>query len=179
MIQLFLEKILEAVFFAVFLLIGKNIKEKRIRFVFIMILEYLLLKHFIKFSVNFQIAYTFMSYVNLKVLYKEKTQITDIFLFTSGSLILILVSLISYAIVYFTFRQYLIALILNRILLFLVLILFKNKIRKLYKEFYSLWNRHNFPNKIKSLTLRNISIIAFNLMFWFINLGMLIALKYK
>ena len=172
LILLFLEKVVEAIYFAMFLIIGKNIKNKKLLFIGIMVFEYLMLKHFIRYSVYFQLAYTFMAYVTLKVLYKEKAQITDIFLFTAASLLLIAISAISYGIVYFTVRNYFVALILNRILLFLILYLGRNKILELYKKFYSLWNRHNIPNTIKSLTVRNLSVIIFNLMFWLINLGM-------
>lgn len=172
LILVFLEKIVEAIYFAMFLLIGKNIKNKKLLFIGIMVFEYLMLKHFINFSVYFQLAYTFMAYVTLKVLYKEKAQITDIFLFTAASLLLIAISVASYGIVYFTVRNYFVALILNRNLLLLTLYLARNIISNKYKKFCSLWNRHNIPSKIKSLTLRNISIITFNLMFWLINLGM-------
>lgn len=170
--MIFLEKVLEAIYFSMFLIMSKNIKNKRLLFIGIMIFEYLMLKHFINYSVYFQLAYTFMSYVNLKVLYKEKTQITDIFLFTVASIILIVISATSYGIVYITIRKYFVALILNRILLFGTLYLIRNIVKNKYKAFCSLWNRHNIPDTIKSLTLRNISIITFNLMFWLINLGM-------
>ena len=172
LILVFLEKIVEAIYFAMFLIIGKNIKNKKLLFIGIMVFEYLMLKYFIKYSVYFQLAYTFMTYVTLKVLYKEKAQITDIFLFTVASLVLIAISAISYGIVYFTVRQYFIALILNRILLFLTLYLTRNMVKEKYKGFCRLWNRHNIPNTIKSLTVRNLSMVIFNLMFWLINLGM-------
>lgn len=172
LVLLLLEKVFEAIYFSMFLIIGKNIKQKRLLFVGIMVFEYLMLKYFIKYSVYFQLAYTFMAYVNLKVLYKEKAQITDIFLFMVASLVLIVISVCSYAIIYFTIRDYFIALILNRLLLFLFLYFTRKIIRSKYKMFCSLWNRHNIPNKIKSLTLRNVSIIMFNLMFWLINIGM-------
>ena len=176
--MIFLEQILEAIYFSTFLLIGKDIKTKRILFTLVMIFEYVMLTRFIEFNVWFQLIYTFMSYVNLKVFYKEKAQITDVFLFTSASVILIAISIFSYVIIYFTIKEYYIALIINRVIMFCFLYLSKNKIRVLYKEFCSLWNRHKIPNKIKSLTLRNISIIIFNLMFWLINFGMVIALTY-
>ncbi len=172
LILVFLEKIVEAIYFAMFLLIGKDIKNKKLLFIGIMVFEYLMLKCFINFSVYFQLAYTFMAYVTLKVLYKEKAQITDIFLFTAASLLLIAISAASYGIVYFTVRNYFVALILNRNLLFLTLYLSRNVIRNKYKSFCCLWNRHNIPNTIKSLTVRNLSVIIFNLMFWLINLGM-------
>lgn len=172
LILVFLEKIVEAIYFAMFLIIGKNIKNKKLLFIGIMVFEYLMLKYFIKYSVYFQLAYTFMTYVTLKVLYKEKAQITDIFLFTVASLILIATSTLCYAIIYFTIHEYIWVLIINRPLIFGIIYLGRNKIPQLYKKFYSLWNRHNIPNTIKSLTVRNLSIVIFNLMFWLINLGM-------
>jgi len=171
-----LVKIAEPVYFSLFLIVGKKLKEKRLLLIAIMIFEYIALKHFIQFNVWFQLAYTFMSFVNLKVLYKEKAQITDIFLFAIASILLILISIFCYSIIYFTIKQYIIALIINRILMFLALFFGRNIIQKYYQKFCLLWNRHNKSNKIRSLTLRNISIIFFNLMFWLINIGM--ALRY-
>lgn len=171
-IRLILEKILEAIYFSLFLIIGKKLKNKRILLTCIMIFEYIMLTSIIEYNVFFQFAYTFIVFVNLKVLYKEKAQITDIFLFASASIILILMSLFTYITALYTYKNYFISLIINRILLFAFLYLSRNKIREIYKKFYSYWNRHNNPKAIKSLTLRNISIIAFNLMFWIINFGM-------
>lgn len=167
-----LVKLAEPIYFSLFLIIGKNIKEKRLLLTIIMIFEYLMLKYFIHFNVWFQLIYTFISFINLKVLYKEKSKITDIFLFAISSIFLIIISIISYAIIYFTIKEYFIALLFNRFLMFLLLFYGRKRIENKYKKFCSLWNRHTNPTKIKSLTLRNISIIIFNLMFWFINLGM-------
>lgn len=175
-ILLLLEKVCEAVYFSLFLIIGKNIKNKRLLLIGIMIFEYLALKHFIHFNVWFQLVYTFMSFVNLKVLYREKAQVTDIFLFMVASVILILLSVFTYMTALYTYKDYFISLVLNRLLLFGIILIFKNFIREKYKSFCSLWNRHNKPNKIRSLTLRNISIIVFNLMFCFINFCMAIAM---
>ena len=119
-----------------------------------------------------------MSYINLKVLYREKAQITDIFLFVYASIVLILISIFSYFIVYFTVNNYTVALILNRILMFSYLIFNRDKLSCRYKKFYSTWNRHNDPNKIKSLTLRNVSVIITNLMFVIINVGMIVLINY-
>lgn len=173
-----LVQIPEPVYFSLFLIIGKNIKEKRLLLTGIMIVQYLLLMHIFPYNIWFQIIYTFMSFVNLKVLYKEKAQVTDIFLFTSASLILIMISAFCYGIIFVTIKSYVCALIMNRILMFIILYFGRNKIKNTYKKFCSLWNRHNNPNKIRSLTLRNISIIIFNLMFWFINVGMIFFLTY-
>lgn len=172
---LFLEKVCEAIFFSMFLILGKKLKEKRLLFTAIMIFEYIILTTVFQYNIWIQILYTFMSFINLKVLYKEKAQITDIFLFAAASIILIIISTFAYFIVFFTIKEYWVALILSRILMFLFLIVSKSKINKMYTKFYSLWNRHSNKNKIRSLTLRNISIIIFNFMFWFLNIALTIS----
>lgn len=181
---LLLEKVCEAIYFSLFLIYGKNLKEKRILFIGIMIFEYLALKYFIKFNVLFQLSYTFMTYLTLKVLYKEKAQITDIFLFMSASIILIIVSIITYLLAYIicnhnvTYFAYIVAILFNRLALIAILYFGKNIINKIYKKFYTHWNKPKQSNnpKVKSLTLRNITIIIFNLMFYILNIGMCFAL---
>ena len=165
----------EPVYFSLFLIIGKNIKEKRLLLTGIMLVQYLLLMHIFPYNIWFQLIYTFMSFVNLKVLYKEKAQVTDVFLFTAASIILVITSILCYGLIYITIRQYIWVLITNRILIFAILYFGRDKIKNSYKKFCTLWNRHNNPNKIRSLTLRNISIIIFNLTFWTINLCIAIS----
>lgn len=83
--QLVLGQIPEAVYFALFLIFAKNLKEKRILFIFTMVFEYLLIKYAIHFNTWFQVLYTFLTYLTLKVFYKEKAQITDMCTFTISS----------------------------------------------------------------------------------------------
>lgn len=166
---------LEALYFSLFLILGKDLKNKRLLFCLMMIIEYILLKSIIKYNVLFQFIYTILSFVNLKLLYNKKAQIIDVFLFTTASILLIFFSFICYLIIALTIKNLVVTVILNRIIIFMFLFIFRKQIKEIYKEFYSLWNRHNKPNKIKSLTLRNISIISINVMFWVINLGMMIA----
>ena len=164
----------EAIFFSLFLILSKGIKEKKLLFTVLMYIEFVLLKMIISYDVWFQIAYTFMTLLVLKVLYKDKAQITDIFAFSAGSLLLILVSAISYSVSMLVFNSYVIAYIINRFFLFGVLFLLRNKLNPLYERFMKLWNRK--PNqKVRSLTVRNVSVIIFNLMFCIINLGMIFA----
>ena len=171
-------KFAEPIYFALFLIIGKDLKNKRLLLTCIMIFEYYMLTYIFPFNVWFQFIYTFIVFVDLKFLYKEKAQITDIFLFGASSIILIIISIAVFLIGKKFLDSYYIAIIINRVILFSFLILFKNKIRELYKKFYSHWNRHNNPKIIKSITLRNISVISFNLMFWIINFCMIYYLKY-
>lgn len=172
---LLLEKVCEALYFSLFLIIGKNLKERRLLFITIMVLEYLALTSILQFNIWIQIIYTFMSFVNLKVLYRDKAQITDIFLFAAASIILILISFACGMVQIVFGVKYQLLLIINRIILFMVLFLIRNKIHKIYAKYYNNWNRHS-NNKIRSLTLRNISIITFNVMFCIINIGLIYAI---
>lgn len=136
-------KFVEPIYFALFLIIGKDLKNKRLLLTCIMIFEYYMLTEIIYFNVWFQFIYTFIVFVDLKFLYKEKAQITDIFLFATSSIILIGISTFTYLTALFTYKNYMVSLIINRILIFLFLFLNRNRIRNLYKKFYSHWNRHN------------------------------------
>ena len=174
MLMVFLEKICEAIYFSLFLIYGKNLKEKRLLFIGIMIFEYLMITKLIQYNIWIHISYIIMTYINLKVLYKEKAQITDIFLFGAASIFLMIVSIVCGFIIFKHLDWYFYFLILNRIIIFAFVFLMKNKLYNIYSKFYKSWNKRHNP-KIKSITLRNISVIIFNLMFYFINLCMLIA----
>lgn len=172
--ELLIGQIPEAIYFALFMIYAKGIKEKRILFIALMVVEYLLILQNIYFNTYSQVIYTIMVFITLKVLYKEKCQITDIFTFGIASLILIVISIISF----FIFRPDMITgAIFNRFLLFLFLFLLKNKlifIKNIYKR---LWNRNDkVKNIMKSATFRSLNIIIFNFMFYIINLGMLYML---
>ena len=164
----------EAIYFSLFLILSKGLKQKRLLFTILMYLEYVLLKMLISYDVWFQIAYTFMILLVLKVIYKDKAEIIDIFAFTASSILLILISIISYSVTMLVFNNYTVAYIINRLFLFGILYLLRNKLNPLYERFRKLWNRK--PNqKVRSLTVRNVSVIIFNLMFCIINLGMIFA----
>lgn len=175
---LLLEKVCEALYFSLFLIVGKNLKERRLLFITIMVLEYLALTSILQFNIWIQIIYTFMSFVNLKVLYRDKAQITDIFLFAVASIILILISFTCGIILFNKPDLYYIMLIINRTLIFVFLFIFKNKISVIYNRIIKYWNRNKEHTKIRSLTLRNISVIIFNLMFCIINIGLIMAIAF-
>lgn len=177
MLELLLGQIPEAIFFALFMIYAKGLKEKRILFIILMILEYLLLKSFIKYNIWFQISYTFITYLILKLLYKDKAQITDIFTFTIANVILMILSAFSFFIMYFTYKNIILANIICKTLLLIFIILTRNKlinITKLYKKF---WNRNDsIKKKMKTTTFRAINIVTFNIIFYIINIGMIICL---
>ena len=177
LLQLFLGQIPEAIFFALFMIYTKQLKEKRILFIFLMIVEYLLLKIVIRYNIWFQILYTFTTYIILKVLYKEKTQITDIFTFTIANIILIFSCFILYFIVWKTVNNYIFYVVLNRIILVLFFITFHNKLHKIQLIYKNFWNRNDKKkNKIKATTFRALNVVAFNIIFYIINIGMIFTL---
>lgn len=172
--ELFLGQIPEAVYFALFLIFTKELKEKRLLFMILMVSEYLLLKSFIHFDVWFQIGYTAMSFLTLKVLYKEKAQVTDIFTFGIASIVLMVISIVSFLLLGPNMK---LATLLNRTLLILFVV-FTHKhllnIQKLYKKF---WNRNDrTTKKMKSTTFRALNTVLFNLMFVVINVCMIYAI---
>lgn len=168
--QLVLGQIPEAVYFALFLIFTKNLKEKRVLFTIIMVLEYILLGNVIEYDVWLQISYTILTFITLKVLYKEKAQITDLVTFTIASIILIITSALCFLVLP---RNPYIVTISNRVMIFSIIFLFKNKLIKLEEIYHKYWNRHDNPKMIKSVTFRSAFIVIFNLMFYVINLGML------
>lgn len=174
MLELFLGQIPEAIYFALFMIYAKNLKTKRFLFIILMILEYILLKSFLHYTMWFQVLYTFITYVILKVLYKERAQITDIFTFMIGSLILILVCALAYFPIYWIKPNFILSAILVKIILFIVLFSINHrfyKIQSLYKKF---WNRNDkVKKKMKSITFRCINLIIFNLMFYLINIAII------
>lgn len=173
-LMIFLEKICEALYFSLFIIYGKKLKEKRILFTIIMIFEYLLLTNVFCYCLWMHILYFIMTYINLKVLYKEKSQITDIFLMAVASILLIVISILcGLPQILFKFK-YFYLLIINRLLMFSILYLLRNKIYNNYILFCNNWNRKK-ENQIRSLTIRNISIILFNFMFYVLNLMLLYA----
>lgn len=171
--QLLLGQIPEAIYFALFMMLVKNIKEKRILFTILMILEYVFLKCFLVYNIWFQVMYFILSFIIMKMLYRNKTQVTDIFTLGIASIILVITSAIPYVIIYFTIHNMLIYVILNRIIIFTLLFVFRYKLQNINKLYYKLWNRNNKPKKMKTTTFRALNLVIFNISFVIINLGIL------
>lgn len=174
MLELLIGQIPEAIFFALFMIYAKGLKEKRILFIILMVLEYILIMQNIIFNTYSHIIYIILTYITLKVLYKEKCQITDIFTFGIASVIMILSNFIIYMFVWKFFNIFMIYAVLHRMFLIVFVIIFHNKLYNIQNIYKKLWNRNDKINKkIKSTTFRSLNIIIFNIMFYLINLGML------
>lgn len=174
MLELLLGQIPEAIYFALFMIFTKEIKEKRVIFVILMVIEYLLVMNVQMFSTWVHAIYVILTFLTLKLLYKEKALIIDIFTFGIASLILIVISLFSSGIVMFNFE---LGVIMSRLLPFVVIIIFNCRLSKIQKVYKLLWNRNDKNKlKMKSATFRCLNIVTFNIMFYAINAGMIYAL---
>lgn len=174
--ELLLGQIPEAIFFALFMIYAKGIKEKRILFTILMIIEYLLLKYSFPFNWIFQIGYMITTFLTLKILYKEKSQITDVFILLISYIIMIGSSAIIYCIIWITLNNFFVALILHRLFLLLFLIITHKNLIKIQNLYKKIWNRNNKCKKIKSTTFRSLNVFMFNIIFYIINLGMIFTL---
>ena len=173
LLEIFLGQIPEAIFLALFMIFAKALQKKRVLYVAIMVVEYVLLLNIFPYNWYFHISLTVMTFLTLKVLYREKSQVTDIFILLIAYLVLMVTSAICFMI---CGGNALIATILNRVIIFGLLFYFRNKlysIQKLYKKF---WNRSNEPKAMKSTTFRSLNIVIFNVMFVIFNVGMIYAL---
>lgn len=160
----------EVIYFTLFLIFVKQYKNKRILLFTLLLLGYIVFKIIFPINIYFQICFTLYVPLVLKILYNSKFHISDIFIFSYSSIILILISCISLPI-FFIFNNYILAFILNRILMFTFLFLYKDKFNLIYKYFISQWNRnYDNPNKIKSITIRQVCVISLNVMIYILSL---------
>lgn len=174
-ISLFLGFLPEILYFILFTFYFKNIKEKRIFFGLFFGIFYILLMFIFKYTVYFNISLTIMFFLILKLIYKDKTHIIDLFIFTVSGIFLTIVSAgLSY--LSLVFGHYLLFVLLNRLIIFSCLFLFKNKLNKIYLKYIKAWNIGG-STKIKSITLRNVSMLLFCLSVYAIYIGLIYFLK--
>ena len=167
--QLLLGQIPEAIYFALFMIFTKRLDRKRGLFIILMTIEYVLL--FIPaLSIWSHILYFMASYIILKLLYKEKSQITDIFTLGIASIILIIISAICYFVFGLFIHNVIIGNIIQKVCLFIVLYIIRLKLPKIQIMYKKFWNRNDKILKpIKSTTFRCINLVLFNIMFFIIN----------
>lgn len=173
LLELFLGQIPEAVFLALFMIFSKGIKIKRVEFIIYIIVEYLFVKYTFRYSYYFHVLLMILIFLALKLIYKEKSQITDIFILIIAYFYLGFSSVICY---YLCFNNVVIAALLNRLALFLPLLLFNYKLNGIQKLYKKQWNRGNPEAKIKSTTFRSLNLVLFNIAFVLIHAGMIFGI---
>ena len=176
LLEILLGLIPEALYFSLFLIFTKKINKKRVAFILLMVIEYILLKQIIHFNVLFQILYMILVYVLLKVLYPNKTCITDIFTIMISYILLCFSSVICFCLAK---GNVLIAVIINRIFIFSLLFIFKNKMYEIEKLYRYNWNKNNKKKIIKATTFRCANVVMFTIIFTILNVCMLVAIHYN
>lgn len=175
-LEILLGQLPEALYFAIFMILAKRIKNKRILFTSLMIIEYILLFSIVRYSIWYHVFYFVISYIILKILYKEKSQITDIFTISIASIILIISNIILYPIA-LIFNNYIIFVISNIILTFVILYLLRNKLHNIQNMYKKFWNRNDkVIKRMKSTTFRCLNLVLFNISFYIINIFMIYCL---
>ena len=170
MFKVFIELLPEAIFFSLFMIFAKNLKEKRLLFVMLTCIEYLLLFKAFPFSMYSKIGFFIVTFIILKMLYKEKSQITDVFILAVASIIIIISCAIPSFLVIYNILDYKIYAVITRVIMFSILLVSKNKISNIQKVYKKIWNRNDkVKKKIKSVTFRSANVVIFNIMFFIIN----------
>lgn len=161
----------EVIYFTLFLIYTKDYKYNKLKLFVLLLIGYTLLKFLLPINIYFQLSFTLYVPIILKILYKDKFHISDMFVFVYASIILILCTLVILPI-HSVFNNYVLAYIFNRILMFAFIFVFKNKLNKAYRWIISQWNRnYENPNKIKAITIRQICVISLNIMIFILNFG--------
>lgn len=173
LLTIFVGMLPEILYLTKFMEYCKRITEHRIKFFIFMTLAYILCILISQYKTLYYLVFIFLAYFIMKIIYKEKVQIIDIFVF---SICLMYLTLISFICAYFIkddLSNYYTMLIINRVTLIIPFI-FKDKFYILYDKYKKMWNRNDKEKRpIKSITLRNTSLILLNSFIFIINLAVI------
>ena len=152
----------DVLYFTLFFTFIKNLKEKRMLLFLLIAISYFICMTVQQYNILYYLLFIILVYGDLKLLYKAKTQIIDIFIIGIAYLWQVILSLILPIFAAKDLSNYYTLYIINLILLFSPFV-FKNKFNIIYKKYCRFWNRNdNEKRSIKSITLRNISLILLN-----------------
>ena len=169
LISILLGLIPEVLYFTLFMIYAKDIKEKKIRLFLLIGIAYFLCILVQQYKIIYYLLFIVLVYGILKILYKKKVQIIDVFAFSLSSIYLTIISAFCILFLNEDLSNYWTLYTISRILLFIPFI-FRNKFNGLYKEYCKLWNRNDKEKRpIKSITLRNISLISINIAIFLTN----------
>ena len=160
----------EVLYFTLFLSYTKNIKEKRLRLGILIAVAYMLCMFIQRYQIIYYVGFVALVYLILKLIYKKKTQIIDVFIIEISQLYLAITTFLMFIFLKTDLSNYMLLYVINRILLFIPFI-FKNKFNILYQKYCKFWNRNDKEKRpIKSITLRNTSLIILNIGIFLMNI---------
>lgn len=158
----------EVLYFTLSICFIKDIKKQRLKLFSLIVIGYIVLIMVCRFQLLFYLGYIVYVYIVLKKLYKSK--IIDLFIVSVVSAYLTLVSFISFKLI----DTYMLAYLINRLMLFIPIFILNYKLNDFYNVYYRLWDRHE-GNKVKSITIRNISLVFINMLIVIFNICSLIC----
>lgn len=161
----------DSLYLTLFITKIKGVKNKRLQLFLSILIGYIVFIMLLRFNFLLYVLFIVHIYITMKLLYKSK--IHDIFVVIIAYVYLIFSCIIGSL---FNGINYYLGLTINKIVMFLG-ILFTNKLSKLYTFYLENWDRSD-TNKIKSITLRNISIIIMNVMLIILDLCLMIVSMY-
>ena len=166
--------ILQPLYYTLFFTFTKNLKERRILLYLLIAISYISTQYFWNFNntVNGDLFFLIMIYVNLKFLYREKARITDVFIYILAFLLMGIIAVT--LILSIGYNIY--AVILMSITSVCSLFILKNKLHKIEKFYNKFWNRHEIKNIIKSVTIRGFSIVMINITFVILHIWLMYLL---
>lgn len=150
----------QALYFMLFLTKTKEIKSKRILLTILFYIIIALMVMITRYNLYLYLLIIPLIYGAMKLLYKRKAQIIDIFLIASGFGYMIIISYLCSFIYKNNYNLYWIAYAINNILLFSIFA-FMNRLKALYRKYIKVWNR-NPNNKVRSISVRNVSLLLLN-----------------
>ena len=165
--------IFQTLYTCLFILYTKRLKNKRFYFIILTIIDYIIIEKSLSFKsgIPCDLLYVIALYINLKIVYPKETRITDLITYIISEIILGLISIISY----FAFGMNIISLIFAIIIPIIVVIILSKKLCNIENLYNKYWNRKRHKTKIKSITVRGISLcitilVSLILHFWMIYL---------
>lgn len=156
-------------------MICKFKNTKSVKLYVSMILSYFIALLFTNFDYKFHNYYyvimAVLFYLSLKLVFKNKTQIIDMFIINITYIYLWILSSVYIVCI----PNYNVAFIMYVITLSIILLLPINH-NDFYKKYCKLWNRRD-DGKIKAITIRNISLYIMNISLFLANIVLPIILK--
>lgn len=146
LISIILGLLPEVLYFTLFLIYTKDLKEKKLKLFALITIAYTVTIFIKQYVLLNYLALIAGMYLILKLLYKKKTQIIDVFIVGISYLWIALLSAVLLIFLNKDLSNYYQLYIINRILLFVPFI-FKNKFNIVYKKYCSLWNRNDKEKK--------------------------------
>lgn len=158
----------EVIYYTLFLIYAKDIKEKKKRLFFGILLIYTALGSLFQYKLITFWGFIIITYLYLKILYKD-TDIIDMLTTYLATSYLTVISYIGFMNFTEDLSNYYILFAINRILVVIPLLV-KNKFHKIYQEIRKMWNRNDKEKRpVKSITLRVGSFIIINTIIFFMN----------